>query len=76
MLVPVHLDVHWCMSIVNFKEKTIKYYDSMGGKNNECCSALLQYLVDERMDKLKEKFDTSGWQLECVKVRFFFNVFK
>ncbi|XP_077295563.1 uncharacterized protein LOC143917836 [Arctopsyche grandis] len=67
MLVPVHLDVHWCMSIVNFKDKTIKYYDSMGGKNKECCSALLQYLVDERMDKLKEKFDTSGWQLECVK---------
>lgn len=68
MVIPVHLGVHWCMSIINFKECTIKYYDSMGGDNKACCNALLKYLEDEKMDKKKEKLDSSIWSLECVKV--------
>lgn len=67
LVVPVHLGVHWCMSIVDFRDKTIKYLDSMGGRNMPCCDALLQYLVDEMKDKKKEVFDTSEWKKECVK---------
>lgn len=36
VLVPVHVnDVHWCMAIINMKEKSIKYYDSLSKTNDQ-----------------------------------------
>ena len=32
-LIPVHLQVHWCMAVVDLRNKTIEYYDSMLGGN-------------------------------------------
>uniref|UniRef100_A0A8C6MHS0 SUMO specific peptidase 1 n=1 Tax=Nothobranchius furzeri TaxID=105023 RepID=A0A8C6MHS0_NOTFU len=31
LLVPVHLGVHWCLCVVDFRKKSIMYFDSMGG---------------------------------------------
>ncbi|XP_054001163.1 sentrin-specific protease 1-like [Hylaeus anthracinus] len=67
VVVPVHLGVHWCMSIIDFRDKSIRYYDSMCGSNSQCLSALRQYLEDESLDKKKQHYDTSNWKLECVK---------
>ncbi|XP_047987638.1 sentrin-specific protease-like [Leguminivora glycinivorella] len=66
MVVPVHLGVHWCMSMVDFRSKKIQYLDSMGGKNQPCLDALLQYLRDEHQDKKGQPFDDKGWKLECL----------
>ncbi|XP_045512795.1 sentrin-specific protease 1-like isoform X1 [Pieris brassicae] len=67
MVVPVHLGVHWCMSIIDFREKKISYMDSMGGKNQAALVALLQYLRDEHKDKKGQPFDDSGWKTECLR---------
>ncbi|XP_044740512.1 sentrin-specific protease 1-like [Chrysoperla carnea] len=67
MLIPVHLDVHWCMTIIDFRDKTIRYLDSMGGHNHRAVEAFLTYLVEERWDKKKEKFDTTGWKMPEAK---------
>lgn len=65
--VPVHVsNIHWCMAIINMKEKTIKYYDSMGASNNRVLSALEDYLRDESLDKRKIQFDMSDWSKENV----------
>ena len=62
---PVNLkEMHWTLIVANCKEKTISYYDSMGGGrvNMGCCHALyeppshhmdrvLQYLQREHEDK-------------------------
>ncbi|XP_071656123.1 sentrin-specific protease 1 isoform X2 [Patagioenas fasciata] len=42
LLVPIHLGVHWCLAVVDFRKKTITYYDSMGGINSEACRILLR----------------------------------
>ncbi|KAM4047854.1 sentrin-specific protease 1 isoform 2-T2 [Anomaloglossus baeobatrachus] len=63
LLVPVHLGVHWCLAVVDFRKKTVTYYDSMGGLNNEACRILLQYLKQESQDKKGISFDTNGWHL-------------
>ncbi|CAH0748694.1 unnamed protein product [Diatraea saccharalis] len=68
MVVPVHLGVHWCLSIVDFRAKKISYLDSMGGRNQACLDALLQYLRDEHKDKKGQPFDDSGWSTEILKV--------
>ncbi|XP_050637330.1 sentrin-specific protease 1-like [Macaca thibetana thibetana] len=67
LLVPIHLGVHWCLAVVDFRKKNITYYDSMGGINNEACRILLQYLKQENIDKKKTEFDTNGWQLFSKK---------
>lgn len=65
--IPVHKGIHWCMAIIHLKNKTIKYYDSMGAPNNPVLSALADYLKEESMDKKKVAFDMSGWTTENVQ---------
>uniref|UniRef100_A0A8V0ZSZ1 SUMO specific peptidase 1 n=1 Tax=Gallus gallus TaxID=9031 RepID=A0A8V0ZSZ1_CHICK len=67
LLVPIHLGVHWCLAVVDFRKKTITYYDSMGGINSEACRILLQYLKQESLDKKRKEFDTNGWSLLSKK---------
>ncbi|XP_059574154.1 sentrin-specific protease 1 isoform X2 [Alligator mississippiensis] len=67
LLVPIHLGVHWCLAVVDFRKKTITYYDSMGGRNTEACSILLQYLKQESLDKKRKEFDDNGWLQLCKK---------
>ncbi|XP_045760698.1 sentrin-specific protease 1-like isoform X2 [Maniola jurtina] len=67
MVVPVHLGVHWCLSLIKFREKKIHYLDSMGGRNQACLDALLKYLRDEHKDKKGQPFDDSGWRTESLK---------
>ncbi|TSL61262.1 Sentrin-specific protease 1 [Bagarius yarrelli] len=67
ILVPVHLGMHWCLSVVDFRKKTITYFDSMGGSNDEACQILLNYLKHESEDKKKQVFNTSDWILHSKK---------
>ncbi|XP_032821529.2 sentrin-specific protease 1-like isoform X2 [Petromyzon marinus] len=66
-LVPIHLDVHWCLAAINFKKKTLTYYDSMGNSNNEVCNILMQYLREESKDKKGQPFDITGWKTYSMK---------
>lgn len=67
LLVPIHLDVHWCMATVDFRKRCITYYDSMLGDNPECLELLLEYIKAEHLDKKKIAYRTAAWKLECAK---------
>ncbi|XP_076468390.1 sentrin-specific protease 1-like isoform X2 [Babylonia areolata] len=67
LVIPVHLGVHWCLCMVFVKEKCIRYYDSMGGNNNQCLNAIRQYLHDESLQKRNVELDLSEWSTETVK---------
>ncbi|KAJ8258251.1 hypothetical protein GJAV_G00194820 [Gymnothorax javanicus] len=67
LLVPVHLGVHWCLTVVDIRKKSISYFDSMGGSNIEACRILLKYLEQESQDKTGKKLDTSDWVLQSMK---------
>lgn len=67
IIIPVHLGMHWCLCIVDFKKKSIQYYDSMGGNNLKCLNAVKQYLCDECKDKKNQQFDLNGWSTEIVE---------
>lgn len=64
LLIPVHRGMHWCMAIIDMKEKVIRYYDSMDGRFPQCMDALLNYLHKESLDKKKQPFDATGWVKE------------
>lgn len=68
LFIPVHVeDSHWCLVYVCFPQKSIKYYDSMGGRNFKCLKLILKYLMLEHDDKKGEDFHPSGWLLMNVK---------
>ncbi|GAB0094063.1 uncharacterized protein DMENIID0001_092840 [Sergentomyia squamirostris] len=66
--VPVHVsNVHWCMAIIDMRNQTIRYYDSMGQANMRILDALEDYLKSESLDKKQRPFDTSGWKKQCMQ---------
>ena len=67
ILVPVHLGMHWCLAVIDFKNKQLEYYDSMKGNNIQCLEAMRSYLEAESMDKRKIGFDTSDWDMIIPK---------
>nr|XP_055043687.1 sentrin-specific protease 1 [Misgurnus anguillicaudatus] len=67
ILVPVHLGVHWCLSVIDFRNKSITYFDSMGGNNDEACRILGKYLEQESKDKKGQNLDTSEWTLKSKR---------
>uniref|UniRef100_A0A0P4WT40 Ubiquitin-like protease family profile domain-containing protein n=1 Tax=Scylla olivacea TaxID=85551 RepID=A0A0P4WT40_SCYOL len=67
LLVPIHLGMHWCMSVVDFKTKCISYYDSMLHNNEWCLESLLEYLKAEHQDKKGSSYDTDVWKLQNKK---------
>lgn len=65
--VPVHVGgVHWCMAIIDFRSKSIRYYDSMISKNPAVLAQLAEYLVDEGRDKKGVPYDMTGWVMESM----------
>ncbi|KAJ3063296.1 SUMO1 sentrin specific peptidase 1 [Podochytrium sp. JEL0797] len=67
LIIPVHLGMHWCCSVINFKDKRIEYYDSLKGGNPELFEVYRGYLQKESMDKKKVPFDFEGWVDYCPK---------
>ncbi|KAM8862965.1 sentrin-specific protease 1 isoform 1-T1 [Spinachia spinachia] len=67
LLVPVHLGVHWCLLVVDFRKRAVIYFDSMGGNNDEACRILFEYLQQESKDKKGKVMDTRGWSLHSKK---------
>ncbi|CAD7085464.1 unnamed protein product [Hermetia illucens] len=68
ILIPIHVDQsHWCLATINFKEKALKYYNSMGTPNTRLLEVLADYLRLESLDKRKIPLDTSEFVKENVQ---------
>ncbi|KAL3088575.1 hypothetical protein niasHT_023193 [Heterodera trifolii] len=67
LIIPIHLPNHWCMAIIDFRQKRLDYYDSLMGTNEKCLHNLRDYLEQESLDKRKRPFDSEGWIMECRK---------
>ncbi|KAJ2805326.1 SUMO1 sentrin specific peptidase 1 [Coemansia guatemalensis] len=67
IIVPVHLGVHWCCAVIDFRSKSIAYYDALLGDNPKCLRLLMNYLHEESKDKEGQDFDEDGWSLKCEK---------
>ncbi|KAH8291177.1 hypothetical protein KR054_009564, partial [Drosophila jambulina] len=68
--VPVHYNgnpSHWSMAIIHMRDKTIRFYDSLGQGNPAVLAALEAYLQKESLDKRHQPFDTSDFKVEKVK---------
>ncbi|XP_006650065.1 putative ubiquitin-like-specific protease 1B [Oryza brachyantha] len=66
IFVPVHKDVHWCLAIINMKEKTFQYLDSLGGCDCHVSRVLARYIAEEVKDKSNKEIDISSWHEDSV----------
>lgn len=41
IFVPVHRNVHWCLVVINMKDKTLQYFDSLGGLGHDVLKVLV-----------------------------------
>ena len=41
ILVPIHQDIHWCLAVINIRDKRFEYLDSLKGQDKN----VLQVLV-------------------------------
>ncbi|KAI8612855.1 hypothetical protein BC830DRAFT_1161778 [Chytriomyces sp. MP71] len=67
VIIPVHMGMHWCCSVINFRLKRIEYYDSLYGGNALLFRLYRGYLQAESQDKRKKPFDFDEWTDYCPK---------
>ena len=66
ILIPIHLEEHWCLAVVDFRCPGVFYYDSMGGHNMPALSAILQYLKQEYARKRNGELDLKEYVKDIV----------
>ncbi|XP_023150646.2 sentrin-specific protease 5-like [Amphiprion ocellaris] len=60
LLVPVHLEVHWCLVTADIVKKKICLYDSQGNALQKVARNILKYLMTEAKEKQQTAFE-NGW---------------
>lgn len=63
ILVPVHQDIHWCLAVINVRDRKVEYLDSLKGSDANVLKVLSQYFVDEVKDKCGQDMDVSDWEM-------------
>lgn len=41
IFVPIHKEVHWCLAVINVKDKSFQYLDSLGGRDLKVLKVLV-----------------------------------
>ncbi|KNA24354.1 hypothetical protein SOVF_016580, partial [Spinacia oleracea] len=67
IFVPIHKEVHWCLAVINVKDKSFQYLDSLGGRDLKVLKVLARYFADEVKDKTGKEIDVNSWELEFVE---------
>ncbi|XP_062198455.1 ubiquitin-like-specific protease ESD4 isoform X2 [Phragmites australis] len=67
IFVPIHKEVHWCLAVINIRDKKFQYLDSLGSMDMKVLRVLARYIVDEVKDKSGQQMDALSWKQEGVK---------
>ncbi|EOA30495.1 hypothetical protein CARUB_v10013619mg [Capsella rubella] len=67
IFIPIHMNIHWTLAVINIKDRKFQYLDSFKGREPKILDALARYFVDEVNDKSEVDLDVSGWRQEFVQ---------
>lgn len=64
VLVPIHLNRHWFLAVVDFRRSQIALYDSFGAAHAKakCIDLLREYLEEESLHKRKHGINWDDWK--------------
>ncbi|XP_061694967.1 sentrin-specific protease 5-like isoform X2 [Syngnathoides biaculeatus] len=60
LLVPIHLEVHWCLVTTDIARKKICLFDSQGSAPHQVAQNILKYVTAEAREKQRTSF-VNGW---------------
>jgi Ulp1 family protease len=64
MYIPTNINnCHWTMTVVNFPEREIHYYDSLSGDGKKYTNILIKWLACELMFRKSEELDIKQWKI-------------
>ncbi|KAG2318178.1 hypothetical protein Bca4012_040311 [Brassica carinata] len=66
IFIPIHMNIHWTLAVINIKERKFQYLDSFKGREPRILDALARYFADEVKDKNEVDVDVSQWRQEFV----------
>uniref|UniRef100_A0ACD5TBE9 Uncharacterized protein n=1 Tax=Avena sativa TaxID=4498 RepID=A0ACD5TBE9_AVESA len=69
IFVPIQKEVHWCLAVINTRDKKFQYVDSIDSEDMKALEILAMYLVDEVKYKNNKQIDVLSWEHEVVKER-------
>ncbi|XP_060900163.1 uncharacterized protein LOC132978846 isoform X1 [Labrus mixtus] len=67
LLVPIHLEVHWCLVTADLVKKKICLYDSQGNVLQKIGRNILKYLMTEAKEKNQTDFE-NGWAISFDEI--------
>ncbi|CAL9219918.1 unnamed protein product [Arabidopsis halleri] len=67
IFIPIHMNIHWTLAVINIKDQKFQYLDSFKGREPKILDALARYFVDEVRDKSEVDLDVSRWGQEFVQ---------
>ncbi|XP_068277104.1 sentrin-specific protease 2 [Nyctibius grandis] len=67
ILVPIRSREHWALVAIDIREKTVKYYDSLGRNGEWSCGILFRYLQEESLKKRNVALTVSEWTLRSME---------
>ncbi|KAK7363573.1 hypothetical protein VNO77_05720 [Canavalia gladiata] len=67
IFIPIHKEIHWCLAVINKKDKKFQYLDSLKGRDTQVLKVLARYFIDEVKDKTGDDFNVSSWEKEFVE---------
>jgi sentrin-specific protease 1 len=67
IFIPIHMNIHWTLAVINIKDQKFQYLDSFKGREPKILDALARYFVDEVRDKSEVDLDVSRWRQEFVQ---------
>ncbi|MEW5303869.1 MAG: hypothetical protein WDW36_006522 [Sanguina aurantia] len=67
IIMPIHCGMHWTCAVVDIKNESIYYYDSLMGEDATLLANLARWVADEALDKQGRALDTSRWTLHHPK---------
>lgn len=44
ILVPIHQDIHWCLAVINIRDKQLEYLDSLKGGDHSVLDVLVSII--------------------------------
>ncbi|KAJ0244372.1 Ubiquitin-like-specific protease 1A [Hirschfeldia incana] len=67
IFIPIHMNIHWTLAVINIKERKFQYLDSFKGREPKILDALARYFADEVRDKNEVDVDVTQWRQEFVQ---------
>ncbi|KAJ0234127.1 Ubiquitin-like-specific protease 1A [Hirschfeldia incana] len=67
LFIPIHMNIHWTLAIINIKDRKFQYLDSFKGREPRILDAMARYFADDVKDKSEVDIDVSQWRQEFVQ---------